>query len=206
MNQRMLPSRRYRPVCSFALLGAVLLLAGCESPGQAFGFQREAPDEFSVVARAPLVVPPDFNLRPPAPGAPRPQEKAPVDAARSQVFGTTGAAPAAQTAPRSAAGSSGQAALLARAGADDADSSIRRLVDEESTALAQKDDTFVNSIMFWRRPEAPGEVVDPNKELQRLRENSALGRPVTEGETPRIERRQQAPLEGLVPTWLGGSS
>ena len=193
-----------RLIAALALLGGTLLLAGCESPGRAFGFQREAPDEFSVVARAPLVVPPDFNLRPPAPGAPRPQETTPIDAARTQVFGAAGAVT--QPALRSAAGSSGQVALLARAGADGAEPAIRRRIDEESTALAQKDDTFVNSIMFWRRPEAPGEVVDADKELQRLRENSALGRPVTEGDTPRIERRQRAPLEGLVPTWLGGSS
>ena len=33
------------------------------------------PDEFAVESRAPLTVPPDFDLRPPEPGAPRPQEK-----------------------------------------------------------------------------------------------------------------------------------
>jgi hypothetical protein len=32
------------------------------------------PDEFEVVQRAPLTIPPDFDLRPPKPGSPRPQE------------------------------------------------------------------------------------------------------------------------------------
>ncbi|MGH7063561.1 MAG: DUF3035 domain-containing protein, partial [Stellaceae bacterium] len=33
------------------------------------------PDEFAVESRAPLTIPPDFDLRPPEPGAARPQEK-----------------------------------------------------------------------------------------------------------------------------------
>jgi Protein of unknown function (DUF3035) len=33
------------------------------------------PDEFAVESRAPLTIPPEFNLRPPEPGAPRPQEE-----------------------------------------------------------------------------------------------------------------------------------
>ncbi len=205
MTDRPFLLRIHRLPRTLAVLGIGLFVAGCENPGQTFGFQREAPDEFSVVARAPLVVPPDFNLRPPAPGTPRPQETAPVDAARNQVFGSASRTSTARPDAQSSV-STGQRALLARAGADNVDPQIRRQVDEESTALAQKDDGFVNKIMFWREPPAPGEVVDPSKENQRLRENSALGKPVTEGETPRIERKQQAPLEGLVPTWLGGSS
>lgn len=51
---------------------AVLLTSGCTSGGGLFN--RERPDEFAVQRQAPLVVPPDFNLVPPAPGAPRPSE------------------------------------------------------------------------------------------------------------------------------------
>jgi len=51
------------------------------------------PDEFRVVTKAPLVVPPDFSLRPPAPGKPRPQELQPESAARTALlvmFGVVG--------------------------------------------------------------------------------------------------------------------
>ena len=55
-----------------ALAGsAALLTSGCASGGF---LSRERPDEFAVQRQAPLVVPPDFNLVPPAPGAPRPSE------------------------------------------------------------------------------------------------------------------------------------
>ena len=40
-----------------------------------FGLTRDAPDEYTVTTRAPLSMPPDYNLRPPRPGSPRPQEQ-----------------------------------------------------------------------------------------------------------------------------------
>ena len=49
------------------------------------GIERVGPDEFAVESRAPLVVPPDFDLRPPQPGAPRPQEKTAAEKARSVI-------------------------------------------------------------------------------------------------------------------------
>ncbi|MBV9555068.1 MAG: DUF3035 domain-containing protein [Alphaproteobacteria bacterium] len=53
---------------------AAALLAGCTNFKQMVGLEPVSPDEFAVESRAPLTIPPDFNLRPPAPGAPRPQE------------------------------------------------------------------------------------------------------------------------------------
>ncbi len=48
------------------------LLAGCGSSGL---FNRDRPDEFAVQRQAPLVIPPDFALTPPQPGAPRPSDR-----------------------------------------------------------------------------------------------------------------------------------
>jgi hypothetical protein len=54
------------------LTAATAMLAGCGSGGGLFN--RDRPDEFAVQRQAPLVVPPDFALEPPQPGAPRPAE------------------------------------------------------------------------------------------------------------------------------------
>ena len=43
------------------------------------------PDEFAVESRAPLTIPPDFALRPPQPGAPRPQETTAAERARKVI-------------------------------------------------------------------------------------------------------------------------
>jgi Protein of unknown function (DUF3035) len=61
-------------LCVVCLSGASLL-SGCTDLKQAIGLDQPMPDEFAVESRAPLTVPPDFDLRPPEPGAPRPQEK-----------------------------------------------------------------------------------------------------------------------------------
>ena len=62
-----------------------MLLAGCSDFRRAIGMDKVGPDEFAVESRAPLTIPPDYDLRPPQPGATRPQETTAADKARSQV-------------------------------------------------------------------------------------------------------------------------
>jgi hypothetical protein len=181
-----------------SLAGAALLLAaatglsGCGETRQAFGLDRTVPDEFAVVPRAPLSMPPDFNLRPPAPGAPRPQEMAARERARQVVTGQAeGSAEAVDPLTE------GESALLARAGADEIEPDIRRVVNEESAALLEADDSFVDRLMFWQNQAPPGTVVDPRAEAQRLATSAAMGEPLSAGEVPTIERRSREPLEGI---------
>jgi hypothetical protein len=58
------------------------LLSGCENFKRDIGLEPTMPDEFAVESRAPLTIPPDFDLRPPRPGTPRPQEKTAAQEAR----------------------------------------------------------------------------------------------------------------------------
>ena len=62
----------FRRVALVAVL-ASLTLSGCSDARRALGYDKSAPDEFAVVSRAPLSQPPDLTLRPPTPGAVRPQ-------------------------------------------------------------------------------------------------------------------------------------
>ena len=81
-----------RTVKSIILLGAgCAMLAACSSNGI---FNRDRPDEMAVQRQAPLVVPPDFSLTPPAPGAPRPADDAASEQALEALFG--GSAPRSQ--------------------------------------------------------------------------------------------------------------
>ena len=97
------------------------MLAGCGGGGF---LNRERPDEFAVQRQAPLVVPPDFNLVPPAPGAPRPTEGTAAEQALEALFGGP--------APRSAV----ETSALDRAGA--ADAGIRSTVGDPETNTVAK--------------------------------------------------------------------
>lgn len=179
-----------------ALVLAVPLLAGgCQETRRAMGYEKSAPDEFQVVQRAPLSLPPDFSLRPPQPGAVRPQEGNVRDQARQALTGGRQASTPIATAGRT----QGDVALLKRAGAEGINPDIRSLVNKETQALAETDKSFTDTLVFWRKPQVPGtgETLDAAKEAQRLRDNQALGKAVTEGQSPRIERKRRGMLEGL---------
>jgi len=178
--------RMGRLLANAAVLGAVLFgLAACGSEAsdvtRAFGLTRDAPDEFQVTTRAPLSMPPDYTLRPPQPGAPRPQEMTSRDAAQAALV------PQSALASTSGASSPGQRALLDATGTP-APANIRSQVN--ATAAAENaGPSLTDRLMFWRTQPPSGVVVDPTAEAQRLRQNAALGQSMQEGETPIIQRK-----------------
>jgi hypothetical protein len=187
-----LPNRNAARAAALSLL-LLPVLSGCgQNTSRALGFTRDAPDEFTVVTRAPLSLPPALGSLPvPRPGTARPQEL--QGGAAGEAILAPGAAYGvnASTAP-----SSGETALLAAAGAN-APASVRRQVDDESLRLNRPDRTLVDRLMFWREAPAPGTVVDPQREAQRLRENAALGRDPEQGETAIIQRSRQGLFQGI---------
>lgn len=74
-----------------ALTGAATLLTACGSTGL---FSRSRPDEFAVTRAAPLVIPPDYGLQPPQPGAPQPTQNNTAQETLRALFG--GPAPRSQ--------------------------------------------------------------------------------------------------------------
>ena len=188
------------------LLLAALLLSACGNPVRALGLQKEAPDEFAVVTRAPLSLPPDYSLRPPRPGAPRPNEATPREEARAAVFKVEARTPGnvalnqtpglASQQARVVSATLGEAAVLGRAGADNARADIRTLVDRESAVLASADAGFIDRLLSFNDVNAGGpDLVDAVAEAKRLKQKQALGLPLTDGETPRIERKKRTFLD-----------
>ncbi|MBL8696942.1 MAG: DUF3035 domain-containing protein [Alphaproteobacteria bacterium] len=187
-----------RRLSALAVLAVALSLGACTDFRKAAGWDKAPPDEFRVISRAPLSLPPDFGLRPPTPGAPRPQEGTPTDQARSAVTGSR--TPARNTSPNAvqrSTSSPAEQALLTRVGADRVDPSIRETVNREASQLADAEKTFTDRLIFWRDPPPSGTVIDAEREQQRIRENQALGRSATDGDTPIIRKRQRGLLEGL---------
>jgi hypothetical protein len=164
----------------------LLVLAGCGADtSRTLGFTRDPPDEFQVTTRAPLSMPPRLGeLATPTPGTPRPQENR--SAASILAPGTVATQPTAA-----------ERALVAQAGTPVEDG-IRRRVDEESLRLDAPPRGVVDTLMFWRPAGPAGITVDPARESQRLRENAALGRESTDGETPIVQPRQRNLWEMLT--------
>ncbi|BCA60565.1 DUF3035 domain-containing protein [Sphingomonas sp. HMP6] len=103
-------------------LALVTLASGCATNKVG----RSGPDEFAVARQAPLVIPPDFSLTPPRPGAARANDVSPNAQALDALFGGT--------AQRSA----GETATIAAAGVDSDDPGIRSTVGDPGTTVVDK--------------------------------------------------------------------
>lgn len=191
----------------YALLAALPLLAACDGSTvrETVGLTRKAPDEFRVVARPPLSVPPEFNLRPPA--KPGEQSETGADApsykqAQELVTGTeaTGLKPGnADTAVISVFSGSletpADSTFLENAGANKADPAIRELLQAETAEQAPEDKSLLESL----RNHTPNEpMVDAKAEAERLKTNKAEGKPATEGDTPTVKPKDTGPLGRML--------
>jgi hypothetical protein len=107
-------------------LGLTVFLSAC---GGGSGLNRNRPDEFAVARQAPLVVPPDYSLTPPKPGAARPQDTGPSALALDALFG----GPAARSAS--------EYSVLRQAGNDVASPGIRSDVGDPETTVVDKGST-----------------------------------------------------------------
>ncbi|HQT77174.1 MAG: hypothetical protein B7Z80_06650 [Rhodospirillales bacterium 20-64-7] len=176
------------------LLASLLVLSGCgDSLTRNFGLTRDVPDEYTVTTRAPLSMPPDYNLRPPRPGAIRPQEQSERQKAEEALVPQLAlGAPKGDVSP-------GQAALVAQAGPA-APSDIRRKVDQDAN-MAGADQGFIDKVLYWRKTNPQHVQVDAQKESQRLRQNAALGEAPDVGDTPIIQQKKTGWFTNLF-SWL----
>ncbi len=178
----------------FIIILVLSATSGCEKTREIIGLNKKAPDEFAVYSRAPLSLPPNYALRPPSPGASRPQATNTRDQAKEAIdklgIGTGQKTPASASSP-------GIELLLKRTGGIDADHAIRSMINRETSILAVEDKSLSDKIMFWGANNEYGSVVDPDKEAKRIQQNQALGKPLNEGKVPTIERKRKAILEGI---------
>ena len=157
---------------------------------RSFGISRDAPDEFLVTTRAPLSMPPDFTLRPPTPGAARPQD-VPL---RTQAEATL--VPDTLLTNPGTTQSPGQQALVQQAGPP-APADIRNKVGQDA-AMATADRSFVDRLMFWKSPQPEGVALDASGEAQRLRQNAATGQGVDSGNSPIIQPKGTSGFLGSI--------
>jgi hypothetical protein len=169
---------------------AALALAGCSDVRESLGLGRSSPDEFAVVDRPPLSIPPDFSLRPPKPGEPRPQQVDMTQRANDVLFnGKSGVTTDNDNV------SDSEKALLNQTGGAKAESDIRQIVDREASEKVVGSEHLVQQLLWWKDDVKPGVTVDAPAESARIKDAKDKGEPINQSATPIIERDKSG--------WLG---
>jgi hypothetical protein len=147
-------------------------LSGCDSLRQMAGLDKKSPDEFAVTTKAPLVIPPDFNLRPPLPGAPPANALDPSSSAEAALFAPTDTATAA--ASLSGSYTPGERMFLANAKAQTADPGIRaRLNADQRAAIQNADSSFTARVLGTKATPDDGKPVNADAEANKGKKTGA---------------------------------
>lgn len=171
--------------CFVVASSLALALAGCAGVKDSIGAAKQAPDETSVTARAPLVVPATFALKTPQPGAPRPQDSDAAAAAQRVLGGTPKVAPATQ----------GELALLSATGASASDPNIRQDLRKEVVQKSKRK-SYADTVLFWRgHKEDPGTPLDASQEAERIGVSAPVTPATPEQTKPVIEKGEASPAE-----------
>src|SRR3569833_3107611 len=126
---------------------AVTALSGCDSLRKAAGLNKKSPDEFAVSTKAPLEISPEFNLRPPMPGAPPTNTLDPSSNAELALFNNTD--PQAVAAGMKGNYTPGEKMLLANAKEQQDDPGIRaRLTADQRAAVQNADRSFTDKLLM----------------------------------------------------------
>lgn len=168
------------------LAGLALSLSACAGTSKALGLTKSTPNEFNILTKAPLVVPPEYNLRPPKLGESSAENNYTQKVAREALIGDVDVAEPSQ----------GEIILMSKAGVAQANQEIRLVIDGENS-VERKGSGFTDQVLFWREGRAvdsEGQPLDPEQEERRLRavEASTGGQAVTITKRP-----SRAKLPGL---------
>ena len=166
-------SQKQRLLSLSCALAGLMALSACSDFRQAIGTEKSVPDEFEVVIRPPLSLPPNFTDRPKAG-----EDEAQIVTAQS-ISATNQASILFESSDREI---SGYEEIFDFSSVP---SNIRELVDEE-TAGIRFERRLPIQIVFGGLVNV-GPVLDQMAEDQRLRKNRLEGKSPLEGGTPAID-------------------
>ena len=157
-------------LASAAALAGALALGGCGDLTKELGGLEGG--GLQTVKAPPLALPPDYNLRPPAPGARGAPGVRATDAARQSVFGQTrpGEPAPGQFAPPTSQSAGEQALVRTVTARTGAETGIRATVDRETQELKENERGFVDKVLKWDEDAPEGEAIDPDEEQDIIRD------------------------------------
>ena len=164
-----------KAMIALGLMGASLMISGCSNVDKALGKSKSSPDEFEVVIRPPLTLPPSFTLTPENEGETLPQQSTDAVSVTSRVLTKT----------KSADGSLFDSVF----GTDQRLANIREIVDEETYGI-QLERRLPIDILFGGQPNV-GPNLDAKAEAERIRKAIEKGQGLNTSPTLAID-----PVEG----------
>lgn len=158
-----------RALLPLLMLTTLAATTSCTQMKHTLGFAQRSPDEYRIVTRPPLSIPPEYVLRPAVTGQ---GEAATYTAdlqsakARQMLIGDD-----VNTTTSTTAVSRGENVLLQRSGANNTDSSIRSILEQEAAAEAAKakEKGFLGKLSDWKGEDKADEAIDPVAESERLK-------------------------------------
>ena len=165
---------------------AAMGLSACNTTSKALGLTKNAPNEFNILTKAPLVVPPEYNLRPPQIGTSSAENNYSQKSAREALIGDVDEAEPTR----------GEVVLMSKAGVGRANQEIRLEIDG-ANSVERKSKSFSDQVLFWRDGKViqpDGSPMDPELEAKRMESMKAA---TGGGEVTITKRPSGAKLPGL---------
>ena len=149
-----------------AVLLPIIGLAGCGQLAQTFGYGKNPPDEFAIIRKSPLIIPPDYQLKPPLTTIeglqPLPEQN------KVRTLLTNATPPPADTEL-----SEGERKLLMLAGASNSSDSIRAQIDRDGQTVVPKKDNFVERLLGFGKDDVEAfelETLKSDTEIESIME------------------------------------
>lgn len=177
-----------------AIASLGLALSACQSVREAAGLNKQAPDEFAVVNKAPLIIPPDFNLKPPKPGAAPLNQTSPTISAQAALYSDD---PAATAKAMPGNYSDSEKMLLAQTGGANATDGIRQQITADNEQMQSADDSFTDSLLFGGPTDTADKPVDADAEKARIDANKDAKPAQQASDAPQIKKESSGWLDGI---------
>jgi hypothetical protein len=191
----------------FVHLLMLLIVGACgdTTVREELGLVRVPPDEFRVVARAPLTVPKEFFLYPPEEAIERNEGQNGGNAVKKAIFGdntnddylshyqnedapATNVETAVENVGASELPSNAEASLLQKMNVKAQSTDIRKILREDNDESTAKKDDLLEQLKQPIQTSEP--IIDPSKEQERLQTNKKAGKSVTEGKVPTVVEKK----------------
>ena len=173
-------------ITTTALIAACASLTACATASKRLGLTTTAPNEFNILTKAPLVVPPEYNLLPPRVGESSADNNYTQEAARKALIGDID-----PTEP-----TRGEIVLMTKAGVGRANQEVRVEIDG-ANSVERKTKGFSDRVLFWQNGSVKmpdGTPLDAEIEAKRLESMKAA---TGGGEVKIMRKPGRAKLPGL---------